>query len=364
MTIREIITELEHLAPPPYQESYDNAKLITGDGDWDCKGAVICLDAIEDVLDEAISRNYNLVIAHHPIVFTGLRSITGKDYVERVVIKAIKNDIAIYAIHTNLDNVVHGVNQKIAEKLQLTNIRILAPKQGILRKLYSYVPVDHAENVLNALFDAGGGQIGKYSECSFTTKGLGTFKAGEGADPFVGEKGERHSEEEVKVEVIFSIDRQADVLNALKEAHPYEEIAYEIVALENDHPLVGSGMIGTLSEEMDTTDFLHIVKSTMKSGCIRHSRLVKKNVRTIAICGGAGSFLLPHAIRAGADIFITGDYKYHQFFDADGKIVIADIGHFESEQYTGELIYEVLSQKFGNFAVHLSKVNTNPINYL
>lgn len=364
ITIQQIISTLEQFAPPVFQESYDNARLITGDRKAECTGIVISLDATEDVIQEAIDRGCNMVVAHHPIVFSGLKSLTGKNYVERVIIKAIKNDIAIYAIHTNLDNVKAGVNRKIADKLGLKNCRILAPKSGLMRKLFTYVPTAHTDRVLDALFGAGAGQVGNYSECSYRVLGTGTFKGGDDSDPFVGEKGKRHHEEEHKIEVLFSVDQSAAIMQALKESHPYEEVAYEVVALENDHPEIGSGMIGELPEAVPALEFLQSVKKTMQTACIRHTDIVRDKIRTVALCGGAGSFLLSHAIRAKADIFITGDYKYHQFFDADGQIIIADIGHYESEQFTGELIYDRLSQKFGNFALHLSKVNTNPINYL
>ncbi|MCP4122690.1 MAG: Nif3-like dinuclear metal center hexameric protein [Bacteroidetes bacterium] len=364
MKIRDIIDHLELTAPPNYQESYDNSRLLTGDAMASCTGALICLDSIEAVIDEAVDLDCNLVIAHHPIVFSGIKSLTGKNYVERTIIKAIRNNIAIYACHTNLDNVPTGVNSIIANKLGLENVRILSPKKGLLRKLYTYVPASHSELVLQALFEAGGGNIGNYSECSFSHDGAGTFKGGSGTSPFVGEAGKRHRESEKKLEVVFTVGKEHSLISALKKAHPYEEVAYEIVALENSLQDVGSGMIGDLPEDMPIMKFLNTVKTRMKTGCIRYTDPVAESVKRIAICGGAGSFLLEDAVRAGADVFITGDYKYHQFFDADSRIVIADIGHYESERYTSELIYGILSQKFGNFALHLSKVETNPINYL
>lgn len=364
MTIQEIIDRLEAVAPRAYQESYDNSGLITGRADAACTGALICLDSTEAVVDEAIAMGCNLIIAHHPIVFSGLKSLTGRNYVERTLIKAIRHDIALYACHTNLDNVPLGVNRKIADKLGLQDARILSPKKGWLRKLYTYVPETHAGQVLDALFAAGAGHIGRYDECSFRFPGTGTFRAGEGTDPYVGKKGERHAEAEQKIEVIYPADREARILKAMKDAHPYEEVAYDIVALENTHQDLGAGMVGDLEEAVPVMDFLRSLKETMRTDCVRHTRPVKDQVRRIAVCGGAGSFLLPDAINAGADVFITGDFKYHQFFDADGRIVIADIGHYESEQFTPELICSILSQEIGNFALHLSKVVTNPINYL
>ena len=364
MKIRDVIAELEQLAPISLQESYDNAGLIVGDSNWEFKGAVVCLDSIESVIDEAISQNVNMVIAHHPIVFSGLKKINGKNYIEKIIIKAIKNDIAIYAIHTNLDNVYHGVNGKIASKLGLVNTQILAPKPNLVNKLITFVPKADLEKVRKAMFDAGAGKIGNYSDCSFNVEGFGTFKGGESATPHVGEVGKLHTEEEVKVEVVFSSYQKSKVVNALKKAHPYEEVAYDIVQLDQVNQQIGSGMIGELTEEMDSIEFLNFLKREMKADGIRYTELTSKRIKKVALCGGAGSFLLRNAIARKADIFITGDFKYHQFFDADGKIIIADIGHYESEQFTIELLGEYLSEKFPTFAFHFSRINTNPINYL
>jgi dinuclear metal center YbgI/SA1388 family protein len=364
MNIGKIIVALEQFAPPQLQESYDNSRLITGNKNWECSGALLTLDATEAVIEEAIQSNCNLVIAHHPIVFSGLKSIAGKNYIERTLIKAIKNDIAIYACHTNLDNVALGVNRKIADKIGLKNLQILAPKRNLICKLYTYVPLKEVEAVKNALFEAGAGEIGNYSECSFSVSGVGTFKGNEISNPSIGNKGERHHEAEVKLEVIFPNYLQTKVVEALKVAHPYEEVAYEVIQTENLHQEIGAGMVGMLEKPMASMDFLKHLKRTMKTDCVRYTALVHAQIEKVAICGGAGSFLLEQAKQSGAQIFITGDYKYHQFFDAENDIIIADIGHYESEQFTPELIYDILSQKFGNFALRLSKQNTNPINYL
>lgn len=363
--IREVLSYLESIAPSAYQESYDNARLIVGNANAEVTGVLVCLDSIEAIVDEAIEKGCNLVVAHHPIVFSGLKQLTGRNYIERVILKAIKNDIAIYAIHTNLDNVFHnGVNSKIAEKLGLQNTQILAPKKGILQKLYTFVPKKNAEAVKNALFAAGAGEIGRYDECSFGVEGLGTFRAGENTNPTVGTVGKRHQESEQKIEVIFSAHKQSAIVNALIKAHPYEEVAYDLVNLENQYQEVGAGMVGDLEESMDSQLFLDYLKTKMQTACVRYTKLCKKTIKRVAICGGAGSFLLRNAIGTKADIFITGDYKYHQFFDADGQIIIADIGHFESEQFTIDLLYDLLMQKFTTFAIYRTSVNTNPINYL
>jgi dinuclear metal center YbgI/SA1388 family protein len=317
------------------------------------------------VVDEAIALGTNLIIAHHPIIFAGLKKINGNNYVERTVIKAIKNDIAIYAVHTNLDNVLRqGVNAKIAEKLGLQNCRILAPKKGILKKLYTYAPHNAAEKVREALFAAGAGDIGNYSECSFSVEGIGTFKGSDLSNPVIGERGIRHSEPEQKIEVILPAHREGAILTALFEAHPYEEVAYEIVSLENSFNEVGSGLIGELPESIESTSFLKGLKQKMNCECVRHTAIHKKEIKKIALCGGSGSFLLKQAIGAGADVFVSADFKYHEFFDAERRIIIADIGHFESEQFTIELICEIISQKFPTFAVRQSSVKTNPLNYI
>lgn len=363
MKIAEVVSFLERLAPPVYQENYDNAGLITGNAGWECSGILCSLDATEEVIQEAISKKLNLVVAHHPIIFSGLKKINGKNYVERSVIAAIKNDIAIYAIHTNLDNVIGGVSGKMAGVLGLKNIAVLAPKRNLLKKLFVFVPVQNAGAVRDAIFSAGGGAIGDYSECSFSSEGVGSFKGGEGTDPYVGKPGLRHNEQELKIEVIFPAYLEKNIVSAMRQAHPYEEVAYDVVELANAYQSVGSGAIGQLPEEMEEQDVLALLKERFGTGIIRHTAMRQKLVKTLALCGGAGSFLVPAAIAAGADMYITADMKYHEFFDADNRIVIADIGHFESERFTIDLLAEVLEEKFLNFAVLKTGVNTNPVRY-
>ena len=364
MKIQKLIKYIEQFAPPAYQESYDNSGLIVGNPNEKITGVILCLDSIEAVIDEAIEKGCNLVIAHHPIVFSGLKRFNGRNYIERVVMKAIKNDIAIYACHTNLDNVQAGVNAKIAQKLGLINTQILAPKSKVIKKLSVYVPVKDANTVRNALFAVGAGRIGNYDEASFNTVGAGTFRANEKANPHVGEVGQRHYEAETKIEVVFPFDIQGKVISAMWKSHPYEEVAYDIVTIDNQHQGIGSGMIGELSEYMEEMPFLEHLKKTMQTDCVRYTNLLKNPVKRVAVCGGSGQFLLRQAINQNADIFITGDFKYHQFFDADSKIVIADIGHFESEQFTIDLFYDLITNKFDNFSVYRTSINTNPVNYL
>ncbi|MBA3705463.1 MAG: Nif3-like dinuclear metal center hexameric protein [Bacteroidetes bacterium] len=364
MKVKEITDYLESIAPLAYQESYDNAGLICGNHSLDVNAVLICLDSTEAVIDEAIATGCNMVIAHHPIIFSGLKKFNGKNYVERVIIKAIQNNIAIYAAHTNLDNVLGGVNSKIAEKLGLINCKILAPQKGHLKRLITFCPKDKAELIRKALFAAGAGTIGNYDECSFNSEGTGTFRAGEGANPYVGEPGKQHREKETKIEVIYPVYLESHVINELIAVHPYEEVSYDLVPLTNVHDRVGAGIIGELASESDELSFLKHLKQAMKADCVRYTDLRNKKVKKVAVCGGSGSFLLPNAIQCGADVFVTSDFKYHQFFDAEKGIIIADIGHYESEQYTMELFYELLKKKFNTFALHLSKINTNPIKYL
>lgn len=363
MKLSELTRFLESYAPLNYQEDYDNSGLIVGSGDEEITSAIVSLDCTEAIIDEAIQKGANLVISHHPIVFKGLKKFNNKNYVSRVVMKAIKHNICLYAIHTNLDHVHHGVNHKISEILGLENTRILAPKDHLLRKLVTYVPMSHKANVMEALFSAGAGNIGNYSECSFSSSGEGTFKGNEQSNPYSGTAGQRSTDREERIEVIFTIQNERKLIASLHEAHPYEEVAYDIYNLENTYQNVGAGMIGNLPQEMQGTDFLRFLKTSMKCEVIRHTEILSKRIRRIAVCGGAGGFLLKDAIAAGADAFVTADYKYHEFFDADQKIMIADIGHFETEQFTIDLLIEIINEKFSNFAVHKTDHNTNPINY-
>lgn len=361
--IQDVISCLEQLAPPAYQESYDNATLICGDRNAALQGILCTLDCTEDVVEEAISLGANLIVAHHPIVFKGLKSLTGRNYVERTVIKALKNDIAIYAIHTNLDHISTGVNKRICDRLGLTQTKILQPKKQILNKLVFFVPVADKDNVLDAVFAAGAGQIGEYKNCSFQVEGMGTYTPSENANPHIGQRGIPQYEKEVRAEVILPSYLSAGIISAMKKAHPYEEVAYYLSVLENENQEVGAGMIGVLESPMDGLDFLDYLKEKMNLNTLKYTALTKNKVRKVAVCGGAGIFLLTDAKRSGADVFVTSDIKYHEFFDAEGQIILCDIGHYESEIFTKELLGEHLSQNFPNIALYLTKVVTNPTSY-
>jgi dinuclear metal center YbgI/SA1388 family protein len=364
MQLKQITQFIESIAPLAFQESYDNAGLIIGHPEDEISGILITLDITEEILEEAIRKNLNLIIAHHPIIFGGIKKLNGKNYIERCVAKAIKNDIAIYASHTNLDSVFGGVNSKICEKLNLRNCHILAPAPNFLKKLVTFVPTADAENVRKALFDAGAGHIGNYDSCSFNSIGTGSFRGNEQTNPYVGEKNQLHVEEETRIETIFPKHIQSKVIQALLKAHPYEEVAYDIYPLDNTYPQSGIGMIGELETPVDEVDFLMLLKNNFNCSVVKHTQLLGKPITKVAVCGGSGSTYLSMAIAKKADIFISGDFKYHQFFDAEQQLIIADIGHYESEQFTKEVFYELLTKKFPKFAVHLSEINTNPVNYL
>lgn len=364
MKIKEIVSALERFAPLPLQDGFDNAGLQIGLTDAEATGALLCLDVTESVLDEAIALRCNMVISHHPLIFKGYKSITGKDYVERCILKAIKNDIVIYSAHTNLDNAQGGVNYKIAEKLGLDHVEILDPKSGMLLKLVTFVPESHAEKVRNALFDSGCGNIGNYDSCSYNVSGEGTFRAQENTHPFCGEIGKLHREKEVRIETVLPAYKRNDTVKALLLAHPYGEPVFDLYSLQNTWMQAGSGIIGELNVPEPELDFLKRLKKTFNLSCVKHNTLTGRMIKKIALCGGSGSFLIPLALRNEADVFITGEIKYHDYFGYDNKILLAEIGHYESEQYTKEIFYTIIRDLYPNFTLFMSKVNTNPIKYI
>jgi|26BtaG_2_1085354.scaffolds.fasta_scaffold00002_38 dinuclear metal center YbgI/SA1388 family protein len=371
MKINDVIALLEELSPLAYSEGFDNTGLLVGDGNSEVTGILVTLDTLEAVVDEAIEKGFNLIVSFHPIVFSGLKKLTGKTYVERTVQKAIKNDIAIFSNHTALDNAWNGVNAKICEKLGLVNREVLIPQKETIKKLITFVPTKDAENVRNALFQAGAGGIGNYDNCSFNIEGKGSFKGNENSNPQIGEKGKLHFEEEVQIGVTFARHLEHNILNQLFNAHPYEEVAYEITTLENTNQQIGMGMVGNLEKPMNELEFLKFLKETMRTDCVRYSVPNGKLVKRVAVLGGSGSFAIDAAKRAKADVFVSADFKYHDFFRAENSIILADIGHYESEQYTKELLYSFLKKKMTNFApvlsegkIKISEINTNPISYL
>ncbi|MDC6354661.1 MULTISPECIES: Nif3-like dinuclear metal center hexameric protein [unclassified Robiginitalea] len=363
MTVKEIADCLEELAPLPFAEDFDNVGLLVGDPGREVTGVLVTLDTLEAVVEEAVEKGCNLIVSFHPIVFKGLKKITGATYVERVVTKAIENRVAIYSMHTALDNVLSGVNGRICDVLGLDNRAVLIPSKGKLRKLTTYVPESGREALLQALFDAGAGQVGNYSNCSFSNTGEGTFLPGADANPTIGSRGNLHREPESQLHLTFTANREQQVLRALRENHPYEEVAYEVTALENSYQQVGMGMVGSLKQALDEKQFLDLLKSRFGTPCIRHSDFTGKKVQRVAVLGGSGAFAIGAARAAGADAYVTADIKYHEFYQAAGELLLADVGHYETEQFTKNLLHDYLTEKIPNFAISLSGTRTNPINY-
>ena len=364
MIIKDITDYLEELAPLDYAEDFDNVGLLIGNYSDSVTGVLVTLDTLEKTVEEAITKKCNLIVSFHPIIFGGIKKLNGNSYVERVVLKAIQNDIAIYATHTALDNSKNGVSAKISEVLGLKNNKILLPKKGILKKLTTFVPIENAEKLRNALFNAGAGNIGNYDRCSFNIDGEGTYRGNQNSNPTIGEKGENHTENETQISVLYESKNEATILASLQKNHPYEEVSYDLLTTENVHQNIGMGMIGDLPTEMEENEFLMFLKERMKTACIRHSNLINKKIKKVAVLGGSGSFAISDAIKAGADAYVSADFKYHEFFKAENKIILADIGHYESEQFTKNLLVDYLTKKFSNFAIVLSEESTNPIYYI
>ena len=364
MQIKDVTNYIEELAPLAYAEDFDNVGLLIGDYNTKVTGVVVTLDTLEETVDEAIAQNCNLIVSFHPIVFGGLKKINGNNYVERVVLKAIQNNIAIYATHTALDNVNNGVSAKMCEVLGLQNCKTLIPKKGIIKKLTTYVPIAEAENLREKLFEAGAGAIGNYDNCSFNIDGKGSYRGNKNSNPTLGEKGKVTFTEETSISVTFDSYLEGKILQALFNTHSYEEVAYEIITLNNSNQNIGMGMIGEFSNTMDEKEFLSFVKKTFKTDCVRHSELLNKKIKKVAVLGGSGSFAIKNAIKAKADAYISADFKYHEFFTAEKKILLADVGHYESEQFTKNLLFDYLSEKFSTFAIILSEKSTNPIHYI
>jgi dinuclear metal center YbgI/SA1388 family protein len=364
MILSQIAKLLEQLAPLSLQESYDNAGLMVGEPSTNIHKALITLDITDEIMEEAIAIGANLIISHHPIIFKGIKKLNGKNMVERCVITAIKHEIAIYAIHTNFDNVLSGTNQYLADKLGLQHPQAIQPMQDQLKKLVVFVPLAQLEEVKQSLFEAGAGHIGRYDQCSFEQQGIGSFRALEGSNPFVGKLNERHQENEARLETIFPVYKQSQIIAALQQSHPYEEVAFDLYPLLNTSAQIGSGIVGELVTDEDEMDFLNRLQAITHAKCIKYTALRSKPIRKVALCGGSGAFLIPAAKAQQADIYITGDVKYHEFFDAENQMIIADIGHYESEQFTCKILYDYIKENLPTFAVQISDINTNPIKYL
>jgi dinuclear metal center YbgI/SA1388 family protein len=364
MKISDIIYALEEAFPPNYQESYDNSGLIIGDKNAETQSAILCLDVTSKVIDEAIEKGSKLVISHHPIIFQKIKRINLSSEQEKIIVKCIKNDIAVYAIHTNLDSSINGINQIIAKKIGLKNFKILQAIQNDLLKLVVYTPETHAGEVRNALFETGAGHIGNYDSCSFNTAGTGTFRGNDNTNPFVGNKNELHFEDEIRIETILPKHKLRKALTEVEKVHPYEEVAYDIYPLLNENPKVGMGIIGNLDNEILLGQLFDLMKESLKLNIIKHNALdLNKKIKRIAICSGSGAFVSDAAARQKADILITADLKYHDFLDFQKTLILADIGHFESEIWVQNLLLEFISKKFPKFAVLKSENSKNPVQY-
>jgi dinuclear metal center YbgI/SA1388 family protein len=364
MKLKDLCFYLDSVVPLSFQESYDNSGLQIGLPEKEISSALISLDITMEVIDEAVSGKCDIIISHHPLIFNGIKRITGRTYTEKIIYKAVKNDIAIYSCHTNLDNFSDGVSRKLAEKLNLKNIKVLSPLKKSLLKLVVYIPESHLEKVKEALFEAGAGVIGNYDQCGFAASGTGSFRGNENARPYAGKKGRVHFEKEIRFETIMYSHLKEKVIQALLSVHPYEEVAYDIYSLENENAETGSGCVGEFGDAMSEDNFLKLISSVFEAKGVRYSRLSGKPVKLVALCGGAGASLINAALASGADAFITADVKYHNFFDADNKILLVDAGHFESEKFSTEILHNLIIKKFPKFAVRFSETNTNPINYL
>ena len=362
LKIQSITDCLEQWAPPSLALSYDNCGLLIGDPNQLVKKALVSLDVTEGVVQEAIDQQANLIIAHHPIIFKGLRSIRPTTDSQRAIILAIKHDIAIYAIHTNLDRVDDGVNKALADRLNLSNRSVLEEASN-LYKLITFVPTKDLQVVRNALFSIGAGSIGEYKKTSFVSSGVGSFQGSASSNPSIGKAGEFTEVEEEKLEVLLTDTLLSSALKTLQEYHPYEEVAYDIVPLRNKNQNHGSGMIGELREPLSPDDFIQYLTNHLGLQLVRHSPLIKSKIKRVAICGGAGFDLLKNARQKGADAYVTADLKYHDFFEADSSLLLCDIGHYESEHWVIQEIKDYLTRNFANFAVLSTTVNTNPVHY-
>jgi dinuclear metal center YbgI/SA1388 family protein len=362
MNIAQVTAALSEIAHLHYAEDFDNVGLLTGESHWEVSGVLVSLDCLEQTVDEAISKNCNLIVAFHPIIFKGLKNLLPDDYVKRTVVKAIKNDIAIYAIHTALDNAYNGVSYRMAGAIGLENVRTLIPQKNMIKKLQCYVPEDHLEVVREALFAVGAGKLGNYSECSYNAEGIGTFKGNDYSNPQLGEKNKRESANEKMLIVTYLPHLERKVLKAMNDAHPYEEVAHEVTTLENSYQNIGMGAVGHLDTPIEIDDFLKLIKQVFDSGVVRHTLSRKRNIQKVALLGGSGAFGIKNAIAAGADAYVTADLKYHDFFQGD-DILLCDVGHFESERFTIDLLHDFLSSKFRNIAIFCAEAQTNPVNY-
>lgn len=363
--IKEVLQAMDAICSESIQESWDNSGLQWGDDSETVKGVIVSLDVTMDVINEAIDCGCNLIIAHHPLIFGPLKQVrkNGTE-VERLAYHCIQNSIAVYAAHTNWDKVAQGVSWVMAKRIGLLNEEILQPeKDGLCNLKVMGTPRDIAE-IRKAWFNAGIGNVGEYSNCSFTTDGWGTFEPSESANPSVGEKNKTEFLRENAIEILCTKKDVSKALAIATETSSYETIAHSIIPLKNTNDTLGFGCIGELKEALSLSDFLALCKEKYACKVVRYNPSEKiKNIKTVAVCGGSAIDFLPTAIARKADAYITADVKYHQFMLADDALTLVDVGHYESEIWAMEYLTHLISEKFHNFAIRLTTINTNSVRY-
>ena len=359
MIIEELTTFIEDKFPLSQQESYDNCGLIVGDPKKTVKKVLLALDCTEQVIKEAKLKKADVIITHHPLMFSSINKLTANDYEGSLIIKLIKSDIALYAVHTNLDNSINGINKYLALKLGLKNLQILVGKEKTFKKIITFVPKAYSQKVITALSAAKAGNIGLYSHCAFVTEGSGCFKPEKGAKPFLGELSKINQVEEVKLEMVFASENQKMIENSLKKAHPYEQPAFDIIELANPNPDIGAGIYGDLPAQINTAEFLKLVKTKLNLSYIRQSNSAKKFISKVAICSGAGFFVFEQAKRLNVDALVTSEIKHHEFLAAENNILLCDIDHHEGEIAAVNILDQIL-QKLENIDTLISKHNLSP----
>jgi dinuclear metal center YbgI/SA1388 family protein len=366
-TIRDIADALEQWAPPGSAQSYDNVGLQVGDASRSVERAVLALDCTPAVVEEAERQGAELIITHHPLLFQPLSAVTTDDYESAVALRLAEAGIALYSAHTNLDAAPGGVSFALAKRLGLTDVGFLDGFDETLYKLATFVPADHFDAVRSALADAGAGRIGDYEACAFAHEGTGFFRPGDAANPHIGTAGgDLESADEVKLEVEVARWDLGGVLGALQDAHPYEEVAYDVYPVQQKNSRAGLGAVGRLASPESLSDFLGRVADRLDAGSLRYAGPDEATVERVAVCGGAGSDFVGQALAAGADAYVTADVKYHEFFEALGpdgvpQLAFIDAGHYETEALTEALLRDWLADRFNDVDWQRTGVRTSPM---
>ena len=364
MTIKDVTTFLEQKFPLYLQEDFDNCGVQCGDVRQEISGAMVCFEMSEQVIDEAIDKGCNLVISHHPLMLKrGICKIVPTDRVGAMICKALAHNMVLYSMHTNIDSGEGGGNDAFAEKLRLRNVKVLEPHKGMYRKLVVFVPKENAETLKSALFAVGCGVQGNYDSCGYTLHGQGQFRPLEGANPHIGEENHLEHVDEERVEMIYPTGLQRAVVQAIYDNHPYEEPAFDLLPLENESRTIGLGRIGELPKELPVSDFLGYLKDNLGFIHCRYCGDETKMIRKVAVCGGGGSSFIDLAIASGADAYVSGDFKYHDFFKSYQKTLLVDIGHYEGEFFIKNIIFNLLNEKFSTFATLISKMESLEVKF-